>query len=303
MICLLPLALHSQNIKDIQFNENDHVIIMGNTLAERMNHFGYVESLLYMANPGKKLIVRNLGWSADEITVQPRPLNFGSMKSHLEMQHADVIFLCFGLNESYKGKEGLNDFRINLTKYILDLKEKKINGESRPTLILVSPLAHEDLKKLDVDVLPLNENLKIYSETMEIVAKRTGIYFLDLFNPTVELFSDDKNYTINGIHLNEQGYKNVSEIWFEQLGYETSNIDWSSEAELREFIMRKNQQFFYRWRAVNGEYIYGRRKEPFGVNTFPPEMEKLDSIISVLDTQINATPIQNKLNRTEILLK
>ena len=41
-------------------------------------------------------------------------------------------------------------------------------------------------------------------------------------------------------------------------------------------VAEKNRQFFMRWRAVNGEYIYGRRKEPFGVANFPGEMEQLE---------------------------
>ncbi len=53
--------------------------------------------------------------------------------------------------------------------------------------------------------------------------------------------------------------------------------------KLRLAAVDRNQQFFYRWRAVNGEYIYGRRKEPFGVVSFPPEMKRLDEIIAERD--------------------
>ena len=53
--------------------------------------------------------------------------------------------------------------------------------------------------------------------------------------------------------------------------------------KLRLAEVERDQQFFYRYRAVNGEYIYGRRKEPFGVISFPPEMKKLDEIIDTCD--------------------
>ncbi len=51
---------------------------------------------------------------------------------------------------------------------------------------------------------------------------------------------------------------------------------------LRQTILEKEKQFFYRRRAVNGEYIFGRRKGPFGVINFPEEMRrwKLPSPIS-----------------------
>ncbi len=41
----------------------------------------------------------------------------------------------------------------------------------------------------------------------------------------------------------------------------------------------KNLQFFYDYRAVNGFYIYGGRKKPFGVVNFPAEFKKLRKMI------------------------
>ncbi|MEZ6021754.1 MAG: hypothetical protein R3F17_17175, partial [Planctomycetota bacterium] len=40
----------------------------------------------------------------------------------------------------------------------------------------------------------------------------------------------------------------------------------------------KARQWYYRYRAVNGYYIYGGRKDPFGVHSFPGEMARLDDI-------------------------
>jgi len=57
---------------------------------------------------------------------------------------------------------------------------------------------------------------------------------------------------------------------------------------LRQWIVERNQQWFYKWRAVNGEYIYGRRAKPFGVVNFPGEMEQLDRICRELDGKIHA---------------
>ena len=55
---------------------------------------------------------------------------------------------------------------------------------------------------------------------------------------------------------------------------------------LREDIREKNQQFFYRWRPLNAEYVVGRRVEPFGSISFPPEMQQLDEIVTDLDNRI-----------------
>lgn len=59
--------------------------------------------------------------------------------------------------------------------------------------------------------------------------------------------------------------------------------------DVRALVVEKNRQWFFRWRAVNGEYIYGRRAEPFGVVSFPPEMETLDGMIDGLHERIAAT--------------
>lgn len=59
--------------------------------------------------------------------------------------------------------------------------------------------------------------------------------------------------------------------------------------DVRGLVVEKNRQWFSRWRTVNGEYIYGRRAEPFGVVSFPPEMEALDGIIDDLHERIAET--------------
>lgn len=57
--------------------------------------------------------------------------------------------------------------------------------------------------------------------------------------------------------------------------------------KLRLAVVEQNQQWFYKWRAVNGEYIYGRRAKPFGVVNFPGEMIEMDKIVAKLDREIH----------------
>lgn len=54
---------------------------------------------------------------------------------------------------------------------------------------------------------------------------------------------------------------------------------------LRRVVLRKSRLFFDRYRAVNGYYIYGGRKEPFGVHSFPPEMVRFDELVGGLDDE------------------
>jgi hypothetical protein len=52
-------------------------------------------------------------------------------------------------------------------------------------------------------------------------------------------------------------------------------------------VNEKNWEFYMKYRAVNGEYIYGRRKEPFGVVNFPKEFELQEKLVAEQDGKIH----------------
>jgi glucose/arabinose dehydrogenase len=62
--------------------------------------------------------------------------------------------------------------------------------------------------------------------------------------------------------------------------------DQARLAAVRREVNEKNLQFFYDHRAVNGYYIYGDRKAPFGIINFPAEFAKLRKMIAVRDERI-----------------
>jgi len=278
----------------LALRKGDRLVLVGNTLAERMQHFNHFETLLMTGHPELELVVRNLGWSADTITLQPRPLNFGDTATHLERQQADVILAFFGLNESFAGEAGLPAFERDLEAYVRTHLATKYNGRGAPRLALVSPVAHERLARLPrVDVDGRNRELQRYTAAMRRVAAATGVTFVDLWAPTLRGMAESaRPLTINGIHLNEEGDRVVAGLLAEGLGWPASGWRDARPAErqqldeLREVIRDKNQQFFYRWRPVNAEYIVGRRVEPFGSVNFPGEMKKLDAMVSERDRRI-----------------
>src|SRR2546422_4895927 len=87
----------------LELRPGDHICIIGNTLADRMQHSGYLEALIHAKFPEDQLVFRNLGFSGDEITIRLRSEDFGSPDDWLKKEKADVIFAFFGYNESYKG--------------------------------------------------------------------------------------------------------------------------------------------------------------------------------------------------------
>ena len=277
----------------LELRKGDTIAIVGNTFAERLQHFNHFETMLMTRFPDLQLRVRNLGWSGDTITLQPRPLNFGDAAKHLTAQKADVILACFGLNESFDGEAGLAGFEKDLDTYLQTHAAARYNGNSAPRMALVSPMAHERLPRLaHVDVEARNRELERYTEAMRRVAAARKVTFVDLFTPTKRLMNastDAPPLTINGIHLNDEGDRVVAGLLMEGLGFEPRQMKEATGAGLkaleglRDSIREKNLQFFYRWRPVNAEYVVGRRVEPFGSISFPPEMRQLDEIIGELD--------------------
>src|SRR4051794_23263954 len=53
---------HAADAPKLTLQKGDHVVLIGNTLAERMQYFGNFETLLHSRFPELELVVRDLGW-------------------------------------------------------------------------------------------------------------------------------------------------------------------------------------------------------------------------------------------------
>jgi hypothetical protein len=52
------------------------------------------------------------------------------------------------MNESFQGPEGVEKFEHDADALIQDLQSHQYNGRSSPRIVLVSPIAHENLDGL-----------------------------------------------------------------------------------------------------------------------------------------------------------
>src|SRR5262249_50937927 len=102
----------------LELRQGDRIVIIGNTLAERMQYFGHFETLLHSRYPQLELVVHNLGWSADEFALRPRQANFDDHGHTLKDEKPDVLIAAFGFNESFAGPAGLDRFRQDLERFI-----------------------------------------------------------------------------------------------------------------------------------------------------------------------------------------
>ena len=286
------------------FAADNHVVIVGGASAERMQRFGYFEALLTAQYPDSALTFRNLAWSGDEVTLRPRPLNFGSLEVHLAHQQPDVVLMFFGANESFAGPEGLDAYRDALRDLVVDIRSQRFNAVAPPRVMLVSPAAQEEAPGVAVDIEQRNRDLALYTGAMQEVAEELEVGFMDLFASTSAIMREsDRPLTFNGMHFNAYGHLVMAGLLLRGFGIaEVSDAelreasataiettpDDSGFERLRAMIAYKNKQFFYKYRPVNGEYVYGRRRRPFGVVNFPSEMDTLDAIVAREEGRIHA---------------
>lgn len=200
--------------------QNDRILILGNTFAEQLQHHNYFETRLYQSFPERNLTVRNLAWSADEVNLQPRPLDFPTLAENLTRYQPDIIMAFFGTNEAFKGPDSLENFKYQLSVYLQQLKDYPSQGKRKPEIILFSPLAHATMGGFLPDPSTHQENLKLYTQGMKEVAEGLDIPFVNLIESTSRLFKDQgKALTHNGIHLTDQGYNEVAKLMASALDF------------------------------------------------------------------------------------
>ncbi len=369
-----------------EIQPGDRIAIIGNAFADNMRRYGYLETLLRSRYPEYNLTVRNMGWSGDTLTLQPRPLNFGTTERHLRKERIDVVVLCFGMVESFDGVQAAERFEAELRRYVLRFKAAKFNGKTAPRIVLVSPIYHEQLGPPLPDAAEHNRSIARYSAVMEKVARELGVKFVDLLTPSKELNERKPpvHLTENGIHPGQLGYWYLCQIiadamtggsapveidvdvrekkarvrgvqveavtggrgtveirvqarrlmvppppsqgavplprpFLERLpqirirglergryalqvgdrsiavaeagewarGVRLTSLPAQEQAErLRHAVVEKNEYWFYRWRPHNTEYIFGRRRRPFGIVSFPPEMAAWDRLIAEKEREL-----------------
>ena len=267
----------------LKLQRGARIAMIGNMLLERSQYFGYLETLLHQRYPEHELIVRHLGWPADAVNLQPRPDNFADVQQHLHHESADVILAAFGFNESFDGPEGLNQFRDDLRRLVEQLKSSAFNGRNAPQVVLLSPISNENIPNVPAADLN-NENIALYAEAIRQVAKETEVGFVDLFAPTIAAMqSPGSDLTVNGVHLNDEGYELVSQQIYEGLFGETAP---PARNDVREVVLDKNRQYLRRYRPLNTFYYTGGRSATYGYLDFLPAMKNFDILTSNRDQKI-----------------
>lgn len=233
---LVPLITaglaRAEEVKPFELLDGDRVALIGNTFIEREQTYSYLETFLRTRWPEREIIFRNLGWSGDTVAGQARgyekdaDAGFARLDATVHELKPTVLFISYGMGESFDGEAGLDTFRDGLKKMLEMLKDL----EART--VLIGPIRHDAHGSPVRDPAEHNRHLKLYTQAMADIARERGHRFIDLY----ELLGEDTRaspsapqsaspfappfapLTENGIHLSAYGYWRVAGVIESALG-------------------------------------------------------------------------------------
>lgn len=279
-------ALPSLQGQTLELKKGDHIAVIGNTLADRQQHFGWLESLILKANPELDLTVRNLGFAADELTVRPRSADVAPTEEWLARAKADVVLAYYGFNESFKGEAGLAQFKADLDTFIKNTLKAQYNGKSAPKLVIFSPIAQEQMNDPNYpDPTANNKNIALYTSAMAEVAKANNVGYVDLFAASQGLYGKSSGtLTHNGIHLNEEGYKQLAPLEYKGLfAKDAPNEDDAQVKKIREAVIDRNVEWRHIYRSVDQFNIYGDRSRIAYKNANDPSFPGVTNHTTIME--------------------
>jgi azurin/glucose/arabinose dehydrogenase len=266
------------------FQPGDHIVLIGNSLADRMQHDGWLEAILQAALPDLQLVFRNQGFTGDHIDHRPRVEGFPSPDEYLTLSGADVVFAMFGYNESFDGDPA--GFSRALAAWIEHTRAQRYGSEGAPRIVLFSPIAHEDLGDPNLpDGRDNNARLAAYAEAMEAVAAAHEVTYVDLFGPSQDLYlAAEAPLTINGIHLTSDGNRRIAEVIVERLLGRAPSVAETRLELVRRAVLDKNGHWFNRYRTTDGNDVWGTR-----------------STLEFTDGQTNREVLQHELSQLDVM--
>lgn len=272
-----------------EFKDGDRLVMIGNTVIEREQHYSTFEPRLTLALGDAKVTVRNLAWSGDTVYGHARSY-FGPpeeglerLSKHLELLKPTVVLLCYGSEMAFDGLKDLPGF---LTGYrnLLELIRKQSPGVR---IIIASPPPLENLPPPLPDQTDANKDLSSFRDALRKFAGSQNAYFVDWFElmgGVPKAGQTAKPLTENGVHYTRAGYEKLSAKLVEGLGLTVPPVNTAELAPLQKEVLKKDELFFNRWRPQNETYLFGFRKHEQGQNA--KEIPMFDPLIDQADAKI-----------------
>lgn len=314
LIVIAFSAFKFNQTASIPIKKGSRIVLLGNNLGSRMMNYDNFETELQVRYPEDMLYIRNMCDGGDTPGFRPHAsrnspwafpgaekfqteyANPSQSEGHFETPDqwltrlkTDVIIAFFGYNESFQGKEGLENYKAELDAFIKYTLSQKYNGTAAPQLAIVSPIAFEDLSaKLDLpNGKKENENLALYTKGMKEIAAKNNVLFVDAFTPSKQWYADSKeDLTIDGSQLNAAGYKKLGVLLADQVFGKASPKAEANRKLVHDAVDEKNWMWHNDFKIPNGVHVYGRRYNPFGQDNYPAEIEKIREMTDIRDKAI-----------------
>ena len=272
----------------VEFQDNDRVVLLGNTVIERAQKYGHLETALTLSSGRANLQFRNLGWSGDTVNGDARSYfgppqeGFDRLKENFTEFKPNVVFICYGAIAAFDGPAGLENFVKGYDR----LLEMIATSAAPREIVLISPPPAESLDAPMPEMTGHNQNLTIYRDAIRDLAFKKKLQFADLFEA---IGTGTTGLTDNGIHYTEQGNLILARLLVRELKLpQPSIIGLESEPgeQLRKAIIAKNKLFFFKWRPSNETYLRLFRKHEQGQNA--KELAQFDPLIKEAEVKIEA---------------
>ncbi len=218
-------AAHAAGTAPFSVREGDRIVLIGDTLIEREQEYGYLETEMHRRFPDKHFVVRNLGWSGDTPAGLSRlSFDFNTPAKGLELIKAGlatlkptVAFIGYGMASSFDGPAGLPKFEAELNRLLDVIQESSGGAEIR--FVLLSPIFHEKLPAPLPDPAAHNEKLQLYSDAIARIAAKRSASFVSLYTLLRPANGVGLSLTDDGIHLIDYGYLRMAETISGALGW------------------------------------------------------------------------------------
>ncbi len=235
----------------LEFRDGDRVVLIGNTLIERAQAYGHLETAILARLAPWKLTFRNLGWSGDTVFADSRGVfdppakGYARMLDHVGRLRPTVLLLGYGSNESFGGEAGLERFLAQYRKLIGDLRTRSAT-DVRVVLLTIPPQQRPGLRRLNTSRVSLsqgrsdlevdrfasndlevpvrrNRQIAVYNAALTRMAREDRLALVDLDSPFQALWHKQQAqfttaFTVDGRALNETGYRvladGVINQWF-----------------------------------------------------------------------------------------
>ena len=302
---------HLKNEMKIAVSTHDNIAFLGGNLCSRMINYGHFETAIHLAFPNDSLTIRNMcddgdtpgfrphsgrdsSWAFDgawdyQDELANKSYNVGHFEfpdEWLSRLDINTIIAFFGYAESFRGMEGLEDFRGELQAFVDHSLSLSYDTIYAPQLVLVSPIAFEDLSNhYDLpDGVIINQNLQAYAKVIQEVAAENSLPYIDAYNKSKHWFSAKSEMTIDGFQMTDKSYKEFAEFLVDEIfGVRVKN---KQKSKVLAAVKEKNWFWHNDYKIPNGVHVFGRRYDPFGPDNYPYELQKIRQMTQIRDRNI-----------------